>query len=266
MANTNTEKADDDYGWKIFGVISALVIISCFIFWFLFKDIKDRGTFGDMFGAINAMFSGLAFAGVIVAIHLQQKELENTRKEIKGQKEEMQLQNATLIRQNFENTFFSLLKLLQDLTNSCDYKPSTSSITYRGKDCFKAMHRVFKNFHGSQVVKGQKKDRDGVITYLDFYQEHQSDLGHFFRSIYYILKFVDESDLSNKKFYTDLLRAQLSTFETALLFYHAASSLDQEHLKPLIERYSILKDLCFDELLHPMDESHFRPVAFEHED
>jgi hypothetical protein len=37
------------------------------------KDLQDRGTFGDMFGGINALFSGFAFAGVVFAIFLQKE-------------------------------------------------------------------------------------------------------------------------------------------------------------------------------------------------
>lgn len=48
----------------------------------LFDSWGERGTFGDMFGAINALFSGLAFAGVIYAIFLQRKELELQREEL----------------------------------------------------------------------------------------------------------------------------------------------------------------------------------------
>ena len=43
---------------------------------------QERGTFGDMFGAANALFSGLAFAGVIYAIYLQKEELSLQRKEL----------------------------------------------------------------------------------------------------------------------------------------------------------------------------------------
>ncbi len=37
--------------------------------------IGERGQAGDLYGSINALFSGLAFAGVIVAILLQREEL-----------------------------------------------------------------------------------------------------------------------------------------------------------------------------------------------
>lgn len=35
-----------------------------------------RGEFGDMFGGLNALFSGLAFAGVVYALLLQRKDLQ----------------------------------------------------------------------------------------------------------------------------------------------------------------------------------------------
>ena len=47
-----------------------------------FGEITDAGEFGDMFGAVNALFSGLAFAGVIIAILLQREELRLQRQEL----------------------------------------------------------------------------------------------------------------------------------------------------------------------------------------
>src|SRR5690554_2970678 len=43
---------------------------------------SDRGTFGDTFGAINSLFSGLALAGIIYTILLQRKELSLQRLEL----------------------------------------------------------------------------------------------------------------------------------------------------------------------------------------
>ncbi len=49
----------------------------------------DRGTFGDSFGAVNALFSGLALAGLVHAIGLQRKEVALQRQEIENQLEEL---------------------------------------------------------------------------------------------------------------------------------------------------------------------------------
>lgn len=47
-----------------------------------FHEWPERGQFGDMLGAINSLFSGLAFAGVIFTIYLQRQELALQRKEL----------------------------------------------------------------------------------------------------------------------------------------------------------------------------------------
>lgn len=44
-------------------------------------SIEEKGQFGDMFGALNALFAGLAFAGIIYALILQIHEQSATREQ-----------------------------------------------------------------------------------------------------------------------------------------------------------------------------------------
>jgi hypothetical protein len=60
--------------------VAGFVVLAWALTWYLLKDQTGRGTFGDMFGSVNAIFSGLAFVGVIYAILLQSKELKLQRK------------------------------------------------------------------------------------------------------------------------------------------------------------------------------------------
>ncbi|MBK8369799.1 MAG: hypothetical protein IPL20_00180 [Saprospiraceae bacterium] len=55
---------------------SYLVIRYC-----LDLENDDAGTFGDQFGAINALFTGLSFAGIIITLRQQQEELNAQRRE-----------------------------------------------------------------------------------------------------------------------------------------------------------------------------------------
>ena len=68
--------------WKIPALIGFVVIAIWGFSGYYLYGFADRGTFGDMFGAVNALFSGLAFAGVIYAVLLQRKELELQRNEL----------------------------------------------------------------------------------------------------------------------------------------------------------------------------------------
>lgn len=64
-------------------ILSAVLIIKGIDNW------ADRGTFGDLFGAVNALFSGLAFAGLIYTIFLQKEDLQMQREEIAQNRKEL---------------------------------------------------------------------------------------------------------------------------------------------------------------------------------
>ncbi|MCG8252216.1 hypothetical protein [Tenacibaculum finnmarkense] len=73
-----------------------LVIIiwgaSTILIFFGLDNWSNRGSFGDLFGAVNALFSGLAFAGLIYTIVLQKQDLELQRNEISLNRVELKKQ------------------------------------------------------------------------------------------------------------------------------------------------------------------------------
>jgi uncharacterized membrane protein len=72
-----------------FGLYAAAVLASA---WGMAAvRVADWGVLGDAFGVLNALFSGLAFVAVAVAILLQ-------RHELKMQREELELQRAEMAR------------------------------------------------------------------------------------------------------------------------------------------------------------------------
>lgn len=84
-------EVERDYTWRILigaaGVVLLLQAVIGFIIYLLGFALDGnawalRGQFGDMFGAVNALFSGLAFAGVIIAVFLQKDELALQRREL----------------------------------------------------------------------------------------------------------------------------------------------------------------------------------------
>ena len=113
-----------------------------------------------------------------------------------------------------------------------------------------------------------------VRCYEDFYKRYQHDLGHYFRNLYHIIKFVDETDAlkssdasvehKGRRRYTSLARAQLSVYELGLLFYNGLGS-EGRKFKPLIERYGLLENLHDREhiLLLPIHETYYGQSAFK---
>jgi hypothetical protein len=103
-------------------VVTAAWMISWFVIQSQYTTGTDRGTFGDMFGAVNALFSGFAFAGLGYAIYLQRQELADTRKSLLDQKQDAKIQNDSLVRQSFENVFFQLLRQHSELIGTLSVK------------------------------------------------------------------------------------------------------------------------------------------------
>lgn len=70
-------------GVVLLWALSAILTVTFLDHW------ADRGTFGDLFGAVNALFSGLAFAALIYTIVLQREEIKANREEITLNRKEL---------------------------------------------------------------------------------------------------------------------------------------------------------------------------------
>ena len=248
-------------------LIPALIVLAVIGLWLAFAYSRlsfagDKTSATDRFGALTALFSGLALGGVVYAIILQRNELRLqrlelalTRRELEGQKEALTSQNATLKEQNFEQTFFQLLRLLNEITAGIQI--STNPIPTKGRDCFAILYDEWLRSHWHRALEkpGLSDPERIILSYGQFYEQYEGQLGHYFRTLYNLVKFVDRSGVDDKRLYTNLIRAQLSSYELLLLFYNALSEKGREKFKPLIEQYSLLKmlprTLLFDSKAHP---------------
>lgn len=280
LCSTNSEltifkkmKEIEEEKFKIWHyVIVSLIIVV--VLWVgnlvMLVSSSDRGAFGDMFGAVNSLFTGLAFAGVIITILLQRHELELQRKELKSTREEFKIQNRTLKVQRFENTFFQMLSLHHQIVDSMDdiEKKKLSrrqigdpieykDIPIKGRDVFKIRYK--------DLSTNLRVDTLDLIenNYISYYEEYvNTNLGHYFRNLYRIIKIIDKNELFTKDLYenddkiflekykyTSIIRAQLSDFEVLWLFYNCLSTNGNQKFKPLVEKFTIFKNLPQDKLV-----------------
>jgi hypothetical protein len=249
----------------IHALIGVVLVAAVWCAGFLFdKDVAEG------FNPIAALFSGLAFLGVIYAVilqkqelSLQRKELELTRDELKGQKEQLEAQNATLSKSNFDETFFQLLRLHHEIVASIDLR-SGGNITSSGRDCFKVFYGRLRAelVAATGTNNGPNTLRSIDEAFVSFMSENEANLGHYFRSLYNLLKYVDQSLVQNKRLYTNLVRAQLSKNELLVLFYDCLSSLGNEKFKPLAERYSLFKTVSRKGLFNEADAQLYQHGAY----
>jgi hypothetical protein len=130
----------------VFAVVAAYYLITIAIVTWGANEgsTLNPGTFGDTFGAINALFTGVAFAGFLISLALQRqemayqkeqlelqredlqnqtKQLEHQTAELEAQKEEMKRTREEMELQRNESNLFSLLDAHKRLIDSLTYSP-----------------------------------------------------------------------------------------------------------------------------------------------
>lgn len=170
--------------------------------------------------------------------------------------------NTTL--QNISNNFFKLIdqnrKILEGVNCDTTHLPK-DEIKSKGKDFFDDIcERIAVDYSAilnndeeylkkmDEVLKTNvlnKCGKDLLIQIYDYYYHvHQSDLGHYFRNLYYIVRYVEKSKIreEDKIEFIKILRSQLSNYELLLLAYNGLHPYGLEFYK-YIETFELLKSL-----------------------
>lgn len=245
-----------------------------FLIWLAYAYWQAPLANDSPFDRLNTLFSGFAFWGLIYAIllqkselELQRKELELTRCEVRGQREQLETQNITLKQQSFENTFFSLVNLLTNLVNSMEIQYSSlgDQITLKGRDCLAYFYKEFQRQY--QLIKKMQPDLNLSdlcnVTYAGFTRHRQSDVGHYFRTLYNVIKFIATSDIEPKQVYINIVRAQLSSSELCILFYNCLNSFGNQKFKPLVEDFGLLENINLENLIDQTHKGLYEESAFK---
>jgi uncharacterized membrane protein len=207
------------------------------------------GQFGDYVGGVlNPIFGFLSLIALLFTLRLQARELRISTQELRNSAVALEEQCAAMTHQNFETTFFQLLRLHNDIVQSIDLR-SGGSKTLKGRDCFARFSSVLLEKLRAHNVFEDPSKLD--IAYDDVYKKYKNDLGHYFRLLYNLVKFIHNSEALDKKFYSNLVRAQLSSEELNLLFVNCLSDKGREKFKPLVEEYALLKTMENDSPLTP---------------
>ncbi|MCT7911620.1 putative phage abortive infection protein [Arcobacter lacus] len=265
----------------IFSLIAifAVIILSAFFYGITqnpnFEEIiKIWANFGDfMGGTLNPILAALSLFGLLFTIYYQNRELEETRKELKKstqaqreQSESLKLQNEATKLQIFENTFFQLNKVFFNTKNGLSIKVDIFEnnngfinggggqfTEYSGihdddfyiLDCIKT-----STFLSHEVIEKYLtifKKRYKKWSYDEFNENYERFTGTYFGQIYQILKFVDNSNIENKQRYVNIFRAQFTKQELEFLFYHCLGSIGKRRFKKLVEDYEFFEHIVLNE-------------------
>ena len=233
-------------------------------------DMKDacigkRGQFGDSTAIVNTLFSALALFGVLLTLFYQMQD----------NKEQKRLSDISRFEQNFftmtgnlEN-IVSNLTYTERLTNPFVQQPvdnifgnNTPTVSY-GNDLIIKGREIFEYIYNRQAIDGNITGIKQAIANggLRSYEQAMSHgvLDHYFRYLYRIIKYVDDSklflkDAERKQYYVSILRAQVSCYELLLIFYNCQLP-NHRKFKKLIEDYTFFNNLRTELLATPVDKS-----------
>ena len=235
--------------------------------------LANLASFGSYLQGTTAAFWALAGVCLIfVAFLAQMMQLRLQQQDLEEQQERLEKQEVMTNRQNFESSFFQLLNLHNQIVTTMRGRGIFDNKEYLGRACFEQWFNDSKRIHFTEA-NGEPRRVSSVGRYMWLYNGRQGELGHYFRNLYHVIKFVKESETlkdgdsdteyKNRRRYTSLVRATLSQFELALLFYNGLSD-NGEKFKPLIEEFGLLENFDRDALYDRQeDEKLYKPKAFE---
>ncbi len=261
------------------GLLGGIVLLAVGYYTVLYQLIDQperRGQFGDAFGAINSVFTGLAFTVVIYGIILQ-------RREIKLQQREMADTREVFKQQSFETSYFNLQRVLAETIDGITWEvrgelDSGGRNTLRGRRALQAiveeiyhrhrdrLHHHERTFAHSNLPRELPYDTRVqwlIEDYATFYRCHESLLGNYFRLVYNILKYVSQSEFDpfEKERYAHFFRAQLSEAELTLLVLNGIGPMGAK-MRRYLEEFAMLKHATMEGRNVPKPTEHFGLSAF----
>lgn len=213
------------------------------------RKIEALGYIGSYAGGIiSPLLSAITVAAIFYTMYLQRYDNEQNKTLI--EKQSFQIE-----KQNFENTFFSLLSQHNQVLNDISSPPPPYGLG--------SIHLPKSDISETYFQVQQRKDFKEAREYL-VHVEKRTD--HYFRIVYQILKFIDKktplqnnsqiTEIESKKIYSSMLRALINQEILILIALNACSTEETPSYhgyKNLIEKFEFLEHLKIDNLIYSMD-------------
>ncbi|AJH61210.1 hypothetical protein bcere0016_40670 [Bacillus cereus 95/8201] len=205
-------------------VCIGLAAVSPFYFYYRYKGYGDYtglaalGPVGDFVGGTTVTFFTAASVFLLIATNIMQRE------ELKASREEAQITNETMKRQQFETTFFNMLSLHHQIVKDIQISVHDERIHGRAaivelkeilEDKLGKADYLFQNSQQNENVWGmvdRKKWKKQLFAttnriseellnnvYKDFHKVYGNDIGHYMRNNYRIVKFIVHNVAGNEE-------------------------------------------------------------------
>lgn len=260
-------------------LIAAFLAIGFYIHKFkigYYEKPEEWGALGDFFGGIlNPFFTFLSIILFAYTLSQNRKALEQSAKSLQQNQKALEINTEELTvsskalessaeaqhTQAISNNFFNLLAQHNNIVNNLyiDLDELQSINNNYSNPAIKG-HNVFPSL--IKLLSEETEAEDIWLTYTIIQNKHNHILGHYFRNLFQIIKYIDEySDLetevpktskerlAQKKNFMRILRAQLSSDELSLLLLNSIPRVvDSGQFRDLLVKYEMLKHIQFKDI------------------
>lgn len=214
----------------LFAIYSAIIIITT---WPINEfSISKSGVFGDSFGALNALFTGLGFAGLLVTLRQQQSQLD-------AQSKKDEIQDRQQKQERFESHFFKLLDLYSTNLEKIRYSEHGESLY--GVDALRAINsRISQAINtGMNITQVTNMNDDELLVhdynYITSIKQQYVLQSRYLETLECLMTFTEkECQNEDKAFYWRIIETQLTSVEYKYLFYSVFTLPDGSLLRECI--------------------------------
>ncbi|WFC42280.1 putative phage abortive infection protein [Pseudoxanthomonas sp. SE1] len=193
-------------------------------------SIAKAGTFGDSFGIVTSLFSGLAFAGVILTLILQRQELTESREIFRTQR--------------FEGSFYRLLELYRRNLEDIRIVESTTDVQYVGVH---ALSFICKKLNSTMQKYNRflESEEDRMVYEVQLFIEVQKLLrrqARYLGTLQNLLELI-ERDLNtedDRAPYLEIIASQITSVEAKYIFYCCLVSEENDRFRELMHRSGMI--------------------------
>ncbi|HPH62647.1 MAG TPA: putative phage abortive infection protein [Paludibacteraceae bacterium] len=179
---------------------------------------------------------------------------------------------------SYETVFFNMLGVQQQITNEIEFNGKKGRVyfEYAIKEMKKIWHEMQDENPEYKMLRSENLVEKAIQElYANFYEEHHNIIGHYFRHLYYTIKYVNQTfdeilidadkkiekeklkDIEEvrtyKKMYINIIRSQMSSFELALFYYDSNCYPESLALLEEVDFFDILSKEDLVDERHALD-------------
>lgn len=265
MTNGQTENRP----WHLIlaAALSVLILAGFYVAGIMHFTSAQWAPFGDFVaGAAGVILTSLSFLALLYTIHIQSTELGLSRQELALTRQEMALNRDEVAKsadalseqvkavalQNFERTLFESLGFLSGMVEQFEFKSPVEDNPRRGVQSF---YSIYHRLGHHNVNLGGFPTNDGDQLGMSHSLNQTLDqlslmLAPYFRTLYNIYRFLDESPYADVVYYNRIIRAQIPDHAMAVLFYNSLTERGRKFQRYIV-KFSILDNMPRNLLFNP---------------